>query len=260
MGKYQLGINLTGAGARQLKGVIFDMDGTLTQPQAWMFTEMKEALKIPPGVDILDYVATLPHTGQGDVSNKYDPTDDITFDSAPDSMEEAESRLQYVETKAMIRQLPTLGVKTTLAGLQSLNIQLGICTRNVPTPVTHFLTNVLNKDTHSELEGKFVWDGPIVTREFQPPKPSPEPILHIIEQFSKRIGSTVDPRDILMIGDSIDDMQAGKGAGCGIVLIKHNQHGNDKVPDMINVDFVVENLTDLITHLNSGIEISSPIE
>lgn len=250
---YKLGLSKTDQSIKQLKGVIFDMDGTLTQPQAWMFSEMKDALNINPGLDILDFVATLPKDGSQPRS--YDPNIDIKFDSKPISMEEAERRLQYIESKAMIKQLPTIGVKSTLYKLQSLGIQLGICTRNVPKPVDHFLTNVVNTDSYLNFEPQFVWDGIIVTREFQPPKPSPEPILHIIDQFSKNLGVKVLPNEVLMIGDSIDDMQAGKNAGCGIVLIKHNQHGNDKVPDHMPIDLIIDDLTNLINLLNSGIEI-----
>ncbi|EXJ59924.1 hypothetical protein A1O7_04072 [Cladophialophora yegresii CBS 114405] len=43
----------------RLKGIIFDVDGTLCLPQNYMFKEMRQALDIPRSVDILDHVRSL---------------------------------------------------------------------------------------------------------------------------------------------------------------------------------------------------------
>lgn len=81
-------------------------------------------------------------------------------------------------------------------------------------PVDHLLKNFLS-DHHF---------GPVVTREFKPPKPSPAGLLHIVNAWN------VPPENVIMVGDSIDDMQAGFRAGAGTILIRSdvNEHVTDK--------------------------------
>jgi phosphoglycolate phosphatase-like HAD superfamily hydrolase len=49
--------NLPLPSAPALNGIIFDVDGTLTVPQPWMFTKMRRLLGIPKERDILAHVA-----------------------------------------------------------------------------------------------------------------------------------------------------------------------------------------------------------
>ncbi|GMM31272.1 putative haloacid dehalogenase-like hydrolase [Martiniozyma asiatica (nom. inval.)] len=256
---YRLAVNATGSDSK-IRGVIFDMDGTLTRPQAWMFKEMRSALHTPQGSDLLDFVSTLPEekipVGSGRKAyDHHGPQPD--FSMPPDTKQEAERRLQYIEAKAMILQEPTNGVKRALTNLQKEGIQIAICTRNVPTPVEYFLEHVVHKDGLSS--DAFNWDGPIVTREFQPPKPSPKPLLHIIDQFNKRkspVETFINPQDVLMVGDSSDDMSAGLNAGCGTVLINHGEHGNDIVAKTMKIDAIVKDLDEFVNLVNTGITIT----
>lgn len=41
------------------------MDGTLCEPQIWMFAQMREALGIDRSVDILEHIDALPPDKQG---------------------------------------------------------------------------------------------------------------------------------------------------------------------------------------------------
>lgn len=88
---------------------------------------------------------------------------------------------------------------------------------------------------------------PVVTREFLPPKPHPAPILHIAEQWQ------TDPKHLIMVGDSIDDMKSGKQAGATTVLIK--SHANNHIRDIDQTDYVIDRLDDLIIMIKNGLEI-----
>lgn len=63
---------------------------------------------------------------------------------------------------------------------------------------------------------------PIVTRTFKPPKPHPAGIHHIADTWGMSTG------EMIMVGDSIDDMMAGRKAGTKTVLLLaregHNSH------------------------------------
>lgn len=210
---------------REIKGVIFDMDGTLTKPQTWMFGEMRRQVGVPDNVDILVHLEAL---------------------ETADEKHEAEMKLRAIEEKAMREQEPTAGLLDAFETLHKLNIKTSICTRNVPKPVTDFCLKFLNhSDPFNPDNTEGLITGPIVTREFKPPKPAPEPILHICNSWG------VDPKEVVMVGDSIDDMQAGFNAGCAIVLINHDD--NHHVKSQISIDGVVTDLHELITALQNGI-------
>ncbi len=49
--------------------------------------------------------------------------------------------------------------------------------------------------------------GPILTREFPFLKPSPEPVRHILTEWR------LEPRNVLMVGDYIHDIESGRSAG-----------------------------------------------
>ncbi|KAK4941652.1 hypothetical protein LTR28_008849, partial [Elasticomyces elasticus] len=92
----------------ELKGIVFDMDGTLCEPQNHMFSEMRSALGIPKGEDILDYIYALPEKEQ----------------------QEALDKIEAVERKAMKEQKPQAGLICLMEYLDKKRIRKGICTRN----------------------------------------------------------------------------------------------------------------------------------
>lgn len=110
-----------------------------------MFGEMRGALNIDKGTDILDHCHSLP----------------------PSEQEEALEKIRTIERTAMTKQEPQPGLLSLMEYLESRDIPKGICTRNFDKPVAHLLTKFLpGKHFH-----------PIVTREFRPPKPAPDGIL-----------------------------------------------------------------------------------
>jgi phosphoglycolate phosphatase len=76
-------------------------------------------------------------------------------------------------------------------------------------------------------------------------KPDPEPLLYA----AKRMG--VEPKDCLMVGDSISDVKAARAAGFQIVCMPYGyNHGND-INDA-NPDAVIDSLAQLDTLLDKA--------
>jgi phosphoglycolate phosphatase-like HAD superfamily hydrolase len=145
------------------------------------------------------------------------------------------------------------GLVSLMSYLESKNIPKGICTRNFETPVNHLL-------------GKFL-EGmrfePIVTRDFRPPKPSPEGILFIARTWGlvrdtgssggreKEEDSTVgDASQLIMVGDSIDDMTAGYRAGAATVLLVNEV--NAHLAEHEHTDLCISRLDELVEVLERG--------
>ncbi|KAK9376212.1 HAD-like domain-containing protein [Lipomyces chichibuensis] len=203
----------------QVEGLIFDMDGTLCLPQTWMFSEMRRALGIARSVDILDHIYSLEVAEQ----------------------EIAHEKVRQVERTAMVQMKPQPGMFSQGRPFQFLEankLRKAICTRNFNTPVNHLLTTFLPKKLFH----------PIVTREFKPPKPSPAGILHIANHWK------MDPKHLIMVGDSVDDMLAGHRAGVTTILLESDV--NTHLKDAQETDAVVQRLDDIISLLKGGIEIT----
>ncbi|KAF2194925.1 HAD-like protein [Zopfia rhizophila CBS 207.26] len=199
-----------------LKGIVFDVDGTLCEPQNYMFAEMRAALGISKPTDILDHIYSLPESEQ----------------------ETAMEKIRTIERTAMKDQKPQSGLVELMGYLDSRGIKKGICTRNFDTPVAHLLTTFLPSS-------KF---HPIITRDFRPPKPDPAGILHIAKEWMHEDGGN----SLIMVGDSIDDMTAGFRAGAATVLLVNDV--NKHLAEHQHTDLVVKKLDELIGVLKEGFE------
>ncbi|KFA74903.1 hypothetical protein S40288_09560 [Stachybotrys chartarum IBT 40288] len=202
-----------------LKGVVFDMDGTLCLPQTYMFGEMRSALGITKSVDILEHVESLQASEQ------------------PAAYE----LLKDIERRAMKSQAPQPGLSTLMSYLDSRGIRKAICTRNFDLPVQHLLSSFLPGSVFH----------PIVTREFKPPKPDPAGIMHIAKDWGLEDGQgAVDASGLIMVGDSIDDMAAGRAAGAATVLVVNDV--NRHLAEHGFTDLVIAQLDELVDVLEQG--------
>jgi len=207
-------------GVPKLKGVVFDVDGTLCEPQNYMFANMRSALSITKSTDILDHIYSLP----------------------PAEQEAANEKIRAIEREAMASQTPQPGLLSLITYLETHSLPKGICTRNFETPVNHLLTKFLP-------ENKF---DPIVTREFRPPKPSPAGILHIAKAWGlvKAENGEGDAGGLIMVGDSIDDMTAGYRAGAATVLLVNEVNAHLATHE--HTDLCISRLDELIDILDRG--------
>ncbi|EGX91399.1 HAD superfamily hydrolase, putative [Cordyceps militaris CM01] len=209
--------------APKLQGIVFDMDGTLCEPQNYMFGEMRAALGITKAVDIIDHMNSLPEAEQ--------PA--------------AHAAVQAIERTAMAEQAPQPGLDVLMRYLDDRGVQKAICTRNFNVPVDHLLGKFLAYTTFA----------PIVTRDFSPPKPSPAGILHIAEQWALRRqgeGGHADATGLIMVGDSVDDMTAGRTAGAATVLLVNDV--NRELAEHAHTDLVISRLDELVDILENGFQ------
>lgn len=221
-----------------------------------MFSEMRSALGISKSQDILEHVYSLP---------------------TPERQHQAMETIRDIERRAMAQQVAQPGLAQLMAYLDERGVRKGICTRNFDTPVHSLLGKF--------LEGSVF--APIVTREFRPPKPDPAGILHIARSWGLLRVSTgetgvpaeaeeggqrlpeegqkwaeglmqtetgeevADASGLIMVGDSIDDMTAGRRAGARTVLLVNDV--NRHLVDHDHTDLVISRLDELIDALENGL-------
>ena len=132
----------------QIKGLIFDMDGTLTVPLL-DFKQIRRELNAPDGEDLAETINSWPEPRRSQawkVIGKY-------------------------ERYAIKNNCLQTGVKNALKRFAQANIRLAIITRNTSRSTEALL---------AKLPVKF---NPVLTREFSHIKPAPEPVLHVLEAW-----------------------------------------------------------------------------
>lgn len=178
-----------------------------------MFGEMRAVLGIPKTTDILEHIETLPIQDQA----------------------AALESIRAIERTAMESQTPQPGLAILMDYLDAKGIPKAICTRNFEVPVQNLLAKFLDGSRFH----------PVVTRDFRPPKPDPAGILHIAENWG-----LADARGLIMVGDSIDDMTAGRKAGAATVLLVNDV--NRALAEHAHTDLVIESLDELVEILERG--------
>ncbi|KAI9223553.1 HAD-like domain-containing protein [Blastocladiella britannica] len=182
---------------RSVKGIVFDMDGTLTVP-VLDFALMKSRLGLLPHHDIVAEMHAMP----------------------PAQRAEAERIVTEMELEGMLAMSMAPAFHTLMTALERTGIPKAILTRNNMDPVTHMLTHHANEYSFH----------PIVTRDtVRPTKPHPDPLIHISKIWN------LPPSDMLMVGDGADDIQCAQSAGalaCFVHTPVNAAHRDRITPEM----------------------------
>ena len=161
-----------------LRGVIFDLDGTLVDSRL-DFDAIRADLKLPPGKLILEALDEMP---------------------AGHRKEECLDILHRHEMLGAERAVLMPGVDEFLGELAARNIASGILTRNS------------RMSTMAVLERFGLEFSQVKTRNEVPPKPDPTGLLEICSAWD------VSAEEVLFFGDFLFDLQAGQNAGIQTVL------------------------------------------
>jgi HAD superfamily hydrolase (TIGR01549 family) len=170
-----------------IKAVIFDLDGTITQP-FFDFDAIREEMGYPPEAE---------------------PILELMKKMTDQERNAAERILRAHEEKAVAESILNPGAKETLTELRKRGILIGILTRNkrknaVAVAVKHGL----------------VFDA-IVGREEGPIKPDPFGVLHLCERFA------IMPQESLVVGDYLFDLLCARTADAIAVLLKNHQKADE---------------------------------
>jgi len=187
----------------RFKGLIFDMDGTLTKPVI-DFGAIRRELAIPIG-DLTVEIERL----------------------APSARRKAWAIIEAHEERALHEQTLQDGCLELLRKCRNHSLKVGLVTRNAGRSVDHFC----------ERHG-FVFDG-VVTREFDVLKPHPGPVLHLLRAWSLPARSVLTIGDYLY---DIQSGQAAGTRTCFFQNPGAAFHGQDAdftCTSMLEIDRIV---------------------
>ena len=161
---------------------VFDMDSTLTLA-VHDFPAIKRALDIPQEDDILHHLAAL-------------PSDEAASKRA--WLLDHERELAHAAT-------PAPGARELLHMLRDRGCRLGVLTRNAHELALVTLQAVGMGDCFASED--------ILGRDEAPPKPDPGGLLHLADKWS------IEPSELVMVGDFRFDLECAKAAGARGVLV-----------------------------------------
>ncbi|QGX60435.1 HAD family hydrolase [Alteromonas mediterranea] len=167
-------VDLTG-----VKGVIFDLDGTLVE-SSLNFTKMRDDVGCPHDQDILTFVDAL-----SCVRTKADAHNAILRHE----LEDAQNAKWLEIGKAMVEKV------------QAHNLPMAIVTRNC------------RQATAIKVANNGIPIDYVLTREDAPAKPDPTALLMVANTWQ------LQPEDCLYVGDFIYDQQAAENAGMKWFLV-----------------------------------------
>jgi HAD superfamily hydrolase (TIGR01509 family) len=170
-----------------IKSVIFDLDGTITQPYFDFDLIRKEM-----GLD-----------------RNSGPVLESMMKMTPQQRKRAEEILQSHESRAVTESTLNDGAKETLAVLRRAGIRIGILTRNKRSNALAIA------DKHG-----LRFDA-VVDREDGPVKPDAFGVLRLCQQFG------VQPKETLLVGDYLFDLLCAKAAGAVAVLLANHSKADE---------------------------------
>ncbi len=191
-----------------VKAVLFDFDGTLTKPGSLDLNIIKQAMGCPAKSFILEFIESIPDRSK---------------------REKAMSELEEFEIEAAVRSEPNHGAEELIMYLRSKGLKLGIISRNSNKSIQRSFDNFNNI--------KFSDFRVIITRE-EPVKPKPDGDGVILA--AQKLG--VDVKELIMVGDYLFDIQAGKSAGA-ITVFLDNKPGSNFLD--IESDYTISHLKEL---------------
>ena len=199
-----------------IQAVFFDFDGTLTSPGALDFPKIKRAINCPPDIPILEFIDSLESESETTAAREI---------------------LDAYELEAAALSKPGSGCEALLKVLKARRLKIGIVSRNSPQSIARALDNFTDIGL-ADFDTIISRDSPAAV------KPAPDGILLAAQELG------LAPHRIIMVGDYIFDLQAGRAAGTHTVLLDTGGFRDDWRAEY---DFAIDTLDELPAIIDLGI-------
>ena len=203
----------------RISAILFDFDGTLTQPGAIDFSHIRKLIGCPSNKPILEFIGDLSNASERQV---------------------AVDTLDRCEIEAAARTVPNSGAERVIADLRNGGLKVGVISRNSQRSIERALANFDNTGIE-DFDIVISRDTPV------PPKPRPDGIVHAAEVLGVSI------EEILVVGDFVFDIDAGHRAGALCAFITNG--GEADIPE--KSDFIIHSLEELLPIIQLGLPLET---
>ena len=212
-----------------IKAVVIDLDGTLldTAPDlAEAANRMLAELKLPP----IEEALLKTYIGNG-VARLIKRVLTRDMNAEPDAALFAKTRPVYEKHYAAVVSLNSRPYPGVVDGLKALK-QAGYRLACITNKAEKFTLSLL-KDAGLHDYFELILAGDTLPKK----KPDPMPLMYACEKFG------VAPDEMLLIGDSLNDTQAARAAGCYVFCVPYGYNRGQDVNEL-DLDAVVDTLVD----------------
>ena len=208
-----------------VKAVMIDLDGTLLDTAADLAAAANLTLS-ELGHGELDPEVVKTFIGKG-VANLMRQAVIASTGAEPENFEQVmEIFERHYEEVLSDESRPYPGVVEGLEAMKSSGFRLACITNKVER-----FTSPLLRDTGLQDYFEIVLSGDSLPRK----KPDPMPLLHACGHFG------IEPSEMLLIGDSVNDVQAARAAGCTVFCVPYGYNEGRDVREL-DSDALVESL------------------
>ncbi|KAI1492529.1 HAD-like protein [Biscogniauxia mediterranea] len=264
----------------KLQGIIFDVDGTLCKPQNHMFREMRRVLSIPAGADILEHVYGLPSAAAREAAMSRIRAIERRGMAEQVAQPGLARLMAYLDARGVRKGICTRNFEQPVAhllarflagsvfhpvvtrrfrppkpdpaGLLFIAHSWGLVTRRrrSKSRTGRMTTTMTMEEVEVEVEDAGValgvMNGHDTTKNNKADDEDDEDGYDSTGEY-ETVG---DGSNLIMVGDSIDDMTAGRRAGAATVLLVND--ANRHLAEHEHTDLVIERLDELIDVLDRG--------
>ena len=212
-----------------VKAVLIDLDGTLLDT-IHDLAEAANRMRLALGMDTLPVERIKSFIGKGIVNLvKRTLTDSQEIDPEPALLERASAEYERQYMAVLTRDvLHFPGVEEGVRMMQEAGFYLA-CVTNKAERFTLPLLAASGLRPAFDL----VVSGDTTVKK----KPDPEPLLYAAEKFG------VTPQEMVLIGDSVNDFQAARAAGCHVFIVPYGYNeGHDAT--LLPADAIVPGLVE----------------
>ena len=216
-----------------IKGIFFDLDGTLFDTAPELIFVINQMLK---DIDLQelesDIIKSFIGKGADNLVMK-----SISYSSNQDSeilFKKARKLFDKYYILNAAQSLPYDGVEEVLMKLKKKKLSLA-CVTNKPKIYTQAILEESGLISYLDL----VVSGDTVSRK----KPDPMQLQYSCEKLE------LEPKQVIMVGDSCNDIEAGFSAGTYVVTVPYGYQYGQSI-ESAKVDLAIKNLNDLVTMIN----------
>ncbi len=204
-----------------IKIIIFDLDGTLVDSSVDITNALNFAIG-PYGLGKINVKATIGMVGEG-LTRLIEKI--LGNERASIVPEVLERFVDYYSEHIVEFTVPYPGVRETLE-------RLGNCRKAVISNKREYLSRKLLE----ELGLAKYFDVILGSDSVEEKKPSPKPLLKVLESFS------LQPGEAVIVGDSNFDIEAGRAAGIKTIAVSY---GFRDIGSLKGADFIIDDFGEL---------------
>lgn len=210
--------------------ILFDLDGTLVDSATDLYRAMNmslNALQLP--LVTLEQVRTW--VGKGTAVFCHSVLTHLMGAVHPEQHQQLlNTFLDIYNAEPCIDTQPFAGIIEFLDWAKAQNKTL-VCVTNKPEQPARAIIEALDMQNY--------FDDVIGGDRFEERKPHPRQLLHCVEHYQ------VDPSQVLMIGDSSNDVEAARRAGIDCIVVSYGYNHGESIADC-QPQQIVDNLTELL--------------